>query len=322
MSAAPPGGGTCARCRSSYESGEHRCPICGLAIPEGRAPPPERVQAQVVRCEGCRAAVSYSVEARAPRCAFCGWTAHLEVAADPREQVEAVVPFAVSPEEARAALQRWLGSRGFFAPADLTHAAQLEELRPLWWVAWVVDAEALVSWTADSDAGARRAAWAPHAGQVQLRFADLLIPATRGLTERESLALAPGFELAHAEATPRGPEGAVLESFELERSAARKLVLSRLEGHARERVQAEQVPGTRCRNLHTSLLLVGMHTRRVALPTYVLAYRYRSRLYRVLVHGQRAEQVLGKAPVSALKVALVVLGTAAAVALALLLFAR
>ena len=319
MSPAPTRGGSCARCRSAYEAGEHRCPICGLAVPEDRAPAPERVQAQVVRCEGCRAAVSYSVEARAPRCAFCGWTAHLEVAADPREQVEAVVPFTVSPEQAREALRRWLGSRGFFAPGDLTRGAQLEELRPLWWTAWVVDAEARVSWTADSDAGARRAAWAPHAGQVQLRFKDLLIPATRGLTERESLALAPGFELAQAQPTAQGPEGAVLESFELERSAARRLVLSRLEGHARERVKAEHVPGTRCRNLHTSLLLVGMHTRRVALPTYVLAYRYRSRLYRVLVHGQRAEQVLGSAPVSALKVALVVAGALAALALLLLL---
>ncbi len=319
MSAPSARGGSCARCRSSYEEGEQRCPICGLAIPEPRTPLPERVQAQVVRCEGCRAAVSYSVEVRAPRCAFCGWTAHLEVAADPREQVEAVVPFAVTAEQAREALQRWLGSRGFFAPGDLTRGAQLEQLRPLWWVAWAVDAEARGSWTADSDAGARRADWAPHAGQVQLRFDDLLIPATRGLTERESLALAPGFDLAPAEPTPRGPEGAVLESFELERSAARKLVLRRLERHAAERVRAEQVPGTRVRNLRTSLLLVGMHTRRVALPTYVLAYRYRNRLYRVLVHGQRAEQVLGSAPVSALKVALVVACTLAAVALILLL---
>lgn len=319
MSAVTAEGGRCARCRSTYEAGEHRCPICGLAIPLERALAPERVQAQVVRCEGCRAAVSYSVEARAPRCAFCGWTARLEQGADPREAVEAVVPFAVSPEQARTALRGWLGSRGFFAPGDLTHGAQLEELRPLWWVAWQVDAEARVSWTADSDAGARRAAWAPHAGQAQLRFEDLLIPATRGLTQAESLALAPGYVLSGAEPTPRGPEGAVLESFELERTAARRLVLSRLEGHARARVQEEQVPGTRCRNLHTSLLLVGMHTRRVALPVYVLAYRYRSRLYRVLVHGQHAGQVLGKAPVSALKVALTVAGALAVLALLLLL---
>ena len=65
-----------------------------------------------------------------------------------------------------------------------------------------------------------------------------------------------------------------------------------------------------------------MHTRRVAVPTYVLAYRYRSRLYRVLVHGQRAELVLGKAPVSPFKVALVALAVAAALALLLLLLAR
>jgi hypothetical protein len=53
-------------------------------------------------------------------------------------------------------------------------------------------------------------------------------------------------------------------------------------------------------------LLRGLVTRRVALPTYVLAYRYQGRAYRALVHGQDARCVMGVAPLSVRKIVLVV----------------
>ena len=52
-------------------------------------------------------------------------------------------------------------------------------------------------------------------------------------------------------------------------------------------------------------------TERVALPAWILAYRYRGALYRAIVHGQRAELVVGRAPLDRAKVAAVVIAVLA-----------
>ena len=62
--------------------------------------------------------------------------------------------------------------------------------------------------------------------------------------------------------------------------------------------------------------------RRVALPAWVLAYRYRDRPYRAIVHGQRSEVVFGTAPRDGRKILGVVLGVLALAALVALLVAR
>ena len=48
------------------------------------------------------------------------------------------------------------------------------------------------------------------------------------------------------------------------------------------------VPGSRVRNLHVAVVLSSLETKRYALPAYVLAYQYRGKVYRVVVHGQDA----------------------------------
>ena len=67
-----------------------------------------------------------------------------------------------------------------------------------------------------------------------------------------------------------------------------------------------------------SALLSGLQTRRMAFPAYVLAYRYRDALFRVVVCGQDASLLTGKAPWSVARIAgAIVLGLLVALALAL-----
>jgi hypothetical protein len=77
------------------------------------------------------------------------------------------------------------------------------------------------------------------------------------------------------------------------------------------------VPGRRVRNIHVSCLLKGQTTDRVALPAWVMVYRYRGSPYRAIVHGQRPELVFGTSPIDWRKVtwlALVLAGLALAIA--------
>jgi hypothetical protein len=304
----------CTRCETALEDGDLRCAICALPVPAS-ARGDTRPYAQVLRCCECGAAVAFSAAAQAPRCGFCGATMAIEQPVDPVEAAQLRVPFAVDRDTAEAALRGWLSRRGWFAPRSLSDDAVLESLTPLSWAAWVVNAEALVTWTADSDAGSHRSAWAPHAGAVALSFHDIVVPASRGLRGTECRLLIPYYDLRRAVAVDRPPGAgevaSVIESFDAQRSAGRKHVQDSIEATAKVRVEPH-IPGRRFRNVHVACLVQRQTTERLALPGWVLAYRYRGNPYRAIVHGQRAEVVFGRSPLDWAK-----LGTVIAIALAI-----
>jgi hypothetical protein len=309
----------CSRCASPVEDGDLRCAVCALPVPVARAAAPAQARSKVLRCTECGASIAYDANQNAPACAFCGAVMEVEEPVDPIEVARLRLAFSVSRELATAAVRTWLGKRGFFAPRTLRDEAVLESLHPLCWAAWIVSARARVSWTADSDADARRSAWAPHAGEVPMVFDNLVVSASRGLRHDECSLLVPYYDLARAvvidgaaEPPPGDDEPAVIESFDAQRSAARQQIYRAMDRVAKTDVQ-KHIPGKRFRNIHVSCLLERQTTERVALPAWVLAYRYRRRPYRAVVHGQRPEIVFGTSPTDWTKVALVVGGAVLAV---------
>jgi hypothetical protein len=293
----------CSRCDSPIEGDDLRCPICHQAVPAGESEDRPEATVEVLRCDGCGAAVSYSEKARAPKCAFCGSVMHLETPTDPMEQTKHFLPFTVSRPQATEVYRGWLAGLGWFRPSDLASSARLESLKALWWVGWVFLADALVSWAADSDYGRRKAQWAPHAGQVEMPFRDILVPATRGLTEAETAHLTDSYRLDSARAQPEGAEGeTTVEQFDVRRSAARQRVseaMARLTEHG---VKDGFIPGSRFRNFSAAILLRRLVTNRYAFPAYVVAYRYRGRLFRTVISGQDPTRILGRAPYSGWKI--------------------
>jgi len=294
---------TCGRCDSPVEPDDLRCPICSQATPDTTRTDRSEAKVEVLRCNGCGAAVSYSVKARAPKCAFCGSVMHLDTTSDPMEQTERFLPFSIDHDRAVGAYRKWLRGLGLFRPSDLTKAARLESLKALWWVGWVFEADALVSWAADSNAGTRRAPWAPHAGQLEMPFRDILVPATRGLSEAEATCLTSSYRLDTARDEPRNAQGeTIVEQFDVRRSFAREQVSDAMRRLAEKRVEEGQIPGSRFRKLKAAILLRRLVTLRYAFPAYVVAYRYRGRLFRTVISGQDAACVLGRAPYSLWKI--------------------
>lgn len=310
----------CQRCHAEVEHGDLRCAICGTQVPPEASASVQSMQVDIMRCDGCGAAVSYDVEAKAPRCAFCASVMHVERVEDPIEQTGWWGTLSVDAAQAQGALSHWLGGLGFLRPSDLSESATIEGLKPLWWVAWVFDATASVSWTADSNAGARRSAWAPHAGKTELRFDRIVVGASRGLSNKETSALIPGHRLDLGSTVAPALDHAILEQFDVQRSEARGRIIDTASAIAVSRMQANQIPGNRYRNINVELILRGLRTRRCAFPAYVLAYRYRDKLYRAVINGQDASFVVGKAPYSLWKItAVIVLGLGLALGLAALL---
>jgi len=310
----------CARCRAQVEHGDLRCAICGTQVPPSQATSTQAMHVEIMRCGGCGAAVSYDVKAQAPQCAFCASVMHVERVEDPIEQTGWWGNLSVDVNQAHGALQQWFGGLGFLRPSDLSQSASIEALKPLWWVAWVFDATASVSWTADSNAGSIRSAWAPHAGKCELQFDHIVVGASRGLSYQETSALIPGYQLNQGVNTAPQIEGAVVEQFDVQRSEARGRIIDAATAIALQQMQAKQIPGTRHRNIKVELTLRGLRTRRCAFPAYVLAYRYRNKLYRAVINGQNASYVTGRAPYSFWKIsAIIVGGLALAIVLAMAL---
>ena len=77
-----------------------------------------------------------------------------------------------------------------------------------------------------------------------------------------------------------------------------------LQDVARTRLEDGHIPGNSFRNVHTSILLRRLVTRRFAFPSYVLAYRYGGELYRIVISGQDETRILGKAPYAVAKIIL------------------
>lgn len=304
-------GERCVRCRCAVEETDLRCAVCGHATDEPREKA-EGGSVTVLRCTGCASAMAYDPRHRAPACVYCGEVLELEEREDPPEEIDAHLPFTVSPARARAALEGWMEGLGWLHPGDLRSASQLEKLKPVWWVGWCFDASALVSWTADSDLGAKKADWAPCAGQEEMRFESLVIPASQGLTPEEAQEVAATCDLTTGAPEPEGPPEAATEIFSFRRSAGRERVAAAIEAESAGRVLREAVPGRRKRHLHTEVLLRDLATRRLAFPAYVMAYRYRGRLYRAVISGQDARAVRAAAPRSRIRVALVALAAGAA----------
>jgi hypothetical protein len=146
-----------------------------------------------------------------------------------------------------------------------------------------------------------------------MSFDNIVVPASRGLRHEECRRLIPYYDVGRAVPVASEIAGelpAIVESFDAQRSAARRHVQDSIERTAKVRVE-EHIPGRRFRNVHAACLLERQTTDRIAFPAWVLAYRYRDQPYRAIVHGQRPEVVLGDSPKDWVKILLVALAALA-----------
>jgi len=305
----------CERCSSTIEVDDLRCPVCNLTCPAPAREDRPGVEIDILRCSGCGAAMTYEVSRQAAACAFCGSVLEIEHPADPPEDARVLLPFTVDRAQAERTFREWLHSLGWFRPKDLRTDARLETIQALRWVGWVFDAQAEVSWAADTDHNTHRSDWAPHAGRTKITYDDVVVPASRGLTREEITLLLPSYDLQSADGAVDLVVDATLERFDVPRSTARARLIEAVERVGRRRLEERHLPGRRSRNLSIATVLRGLAARRFAFPAWVLAYRYKNRLYRTVLSGQDARCLKGEAPYSAFRIAAVAAAAAAVLAL-------
>jgi Zn finger protein HypA/HybF involved in hydrogenase expression len=284
---------------------------------------------RVLACETCGARTALEGSATSDRCPFCGSARVLDQGAHrKRIRPESLVPLEVGREVVQAEFQKWIRSR-WFRPNALARQKDFHAVG-VYVPAWTFDARAYSRWTAQSGTyywetdhvtvmvngkatrqarQVRKVRWRPAAGERSDVFDDAQVLASKGVDTElaERLGRFDGAGLV-----PYRPEylaGWRAEEYQVDLEEGWRRCREVLEATQRSRCAAD-VPGDTQRALHVETHLSEVRWKHVLLPLWSLTYEFRGKPYAVLVHGQSG-RIVGRAPLSWVKILLLVLGLAA-----------
>jgi hypothetical protein len=280
-----------------------------------------------VGCESCGAAVTFAPPQVAGDCDFCGAriVAQPELA-DPVLAPEGVLPFCVTGEAATEAVGRWIASL-WFAPNALKRLAAHEEMGGVYLPFWTYDAYTASEYegrrgeyyydeetytetdsrgrTVTHTRQVRHTRWYPARGSVSRWFDDITIPATKALPAGYLAALEPWDMSALVAYEPAYLKGFKAQRYQLNLAEgfelARQVAAPQIERDVRRDIGGDL---QRITSLTTRYSAVTF--KHLLLPVYVGAYRFRGKVYQVVVNGRTAE-VQGDRPYSFWKMFFLVL---------------
>jgi DNA-directed RNA polymerase subunit RPC12/RpoP len=321
-----------------------QCPYCGytqIIEPSSQAVEEHDLEAQLrqgdgggvlagrssqVRCAACNAIVLLEDKVATDKCPYC--SSHLENKPEAAEEMimpEGVIPFAIAHRDAIGSYERWLAGL-WFAPSALRQFATLGQLAGIYVPYWTFDSMTYTHYTGqrgedytdtesytETDAqgqtvtrtrNVNKTRWYAVSGEVRHFFDDVCICASQGVPEEYAPMPRPsdlkklvGFrdEYLSGFKTERytvGPKEGFEQAKVIMDSKIRELCTRDIGGdHQRlETVRTQHV---------------GVTFKHILLPLWLASYRYREKIFRVLVNGQTGE-VRGDRPYSSLKIGILI----------------
>lgn len=290
-----------------------------------------------VTCNGCGSVVAFKPPEVAGVCPFCGGAIVAQPkAADALIAPDGVLPAKVPREQAQARVREWLAAR-WFAPNALKKMAQQEGIAGVYLPFW--------DWAADTDSGytgergehyweteyytetdnngntvqrqrqVQRTRWYPASGRVAHKFDNVLVAATHSVNESRLNALEPWDLEALCAYEPAWLAGFRAQRYQVELpdgfEKAKGVMAKVIDGDVRK-----DIGGDEQRVISVDTTTSNATFRHLLLPVWIGAYRFKDKVYQVLVNA-RTGDVEGERPWSVAKVSLLV----AAIILALVLLA-
>ena len=258
----------------------------------------------VVECGGCGGAVVYDASAEMAACIFCGSPAVEQREVETILVPELHLPIQVEKSHADAEYREW--ARGSWWYPSVLRSLSVD-LGLLLIPSWRFEGDVETHWNG-LESGATRSGKRPTGGVEETRLVHM-IPASQGITSAELNELEP-FDMEQVQPWTGPEQGVPYELPGMSEQAARVQMHSLMSAAHRQRISAHH-------GLHrcvTSSLVSNEEVVLLVVPVYIGAFRFRDRPWRFVVNAQTGE-VVGEAPIDRVKVALVALGTLAAMAL-------
>ena len=274
-------------------------------------------ESHVFRCEGCGAQEVLDKNEIAKQCPFCGTTNIVETNELPAIRPNAVVPFRVALKDAAASVKVWIRKR-LFAPQKFRKSAKPEKMKGVYMPAFSFDSSTRSFYSAvlgkyyyttrrvnGRTVQERRIRYFTVKGSYEMFFDDVLIQASGSIDQKSLNKLQP-FQtndsreytkeyLSGYTATQNTKSG--LECWE----EAKQVIAGRLRAAILAQYDHDVVS-----SFQISTQYSGITFKYILIPVYVGHCKWHAKLYNFFVNGMNGK-VAGKAPVSPLKVGIVVL---------------
>ena len=279
-----------------------------------------------VQCQSCGAKSIFMPPQVAGRCEFCGVQIVAQPqSADPILTPEGLLPFHLTQKQATENLRKWLASR-WMAPNDLKRFAQPEAIHGIYIPFWTYDTNTTTHYTGqrgdyyyvtetyeETDAQGksvtrtrqvRHTRWSSASGTVSRWFDDVLIPATRSLSLGRLDALEP-WDLDHL--VPYNP--AFLSGFKAQRyqidleqgfALMKEVIAEQIESDVRDDIGGDEQSIDQL-STHYS----GITFKHLLLPVYAGAYRFKGKVFQIVVNARTGE-IQGDRPYSSVKIVLLI----------------
>ncbi len=311
----------CSKCgaKVSVKAGDQEplCMYCGAQLEqEPRAPEPARIKEQdffaalptakahrweypterMLKCEGCGATFVLPPLQLSGSCPFCGSTHVVSESAADLIQPDALLPFQFDCAEAARRIRKWL-ERQRFCPADLATFAGAIEPRSAFLPFWTFDLGGTMDWRAlVAEHHGKRTEWVPQSGVHIVYQDDLLIPASRWMTEELSGAYADFNTEALVPYSAELLAGHATEMYQVPLAEASVAARQRALREANAYERKNSLAGKRYRDffMNSAGMMVDSY-KLVLLPLWLAGYSYRDSTFPVAVNGQTGS-VAGRIP--------------------------
>ena len=291
-----------------------------------------------VKCTACAAEVERPEHVTAFACPFCG--SDIVGAAFSRKRIrpQSLLPFRVTRQQARSGVLGWIESR-WFAPNAFRKFGRMDSrLHGMYLPHWTYDCNTTSDYvgqrgdyywvtetytareggrTVTKTRQVRKIRWTHAAGTVGNSFDDMLVVASHSLSRKHVVELEP-WDLENLAAY--GDEylsGFLAESYQVDLEQGFEVAKGIMQPEI-ERSIRRDIGGDEQRIFSIDTAYDDITFKHLLLPIWIAAYRFRERVYQVLVNGRTGE-VQGERPWSWIKITLFVLFLLGVVGAALLL---
>ena len=298
----------------------------GLRLDEGS----DLVQSvKTLSCPNCGARIEIHSDQHATDCPFCATPVVTDTGVARMIKPQGVLPFVLSEQQAKAALDDWLG-RLWFAPSGLVaYARRGRRMTGVYSPFWTFDADSrseyvgqrgdayyetvYVTRTVDGRQQrvaqqVRRIRWSRARGTVARRFNDVLVLASSSLPRRFTDGLTP-WDMSHL--VPYRPEylaGFEAEGYTIPLADGHSIARQEMNGVIAMDVRRD-IGGDEQRVEQVRSDFSAETFKHILLPIWMAAYKYNGKSYRFTVNGQSG-RVQGERPYSVWKIALAVIAAA------------
>ena len=281
----------------------------------------QQVEKRVLDCKCCGAETQLDSNQQSSSCPFCD-TPLIQQQAETRKLIKprGILPFKIERKVARQSFKNWL-SKLWFAPNDLKkQLTQHDKFKGVYLPFWTYDCDTNSYYTGQrgeyyyvtvsgtdndgnpTDKKERRTRWSNTNGKVHNFFDDILVSATKSLPNDKLKALEPWDLKKLVDYKDEYLSGYLTETYQISLKSGYEIAKETMHKRIRKDVE-HNIGGDDQRIISVDTRYNEATFKHVLLPVWISAYRYKNKLYQILVNARTGE-VQGMRPFSWVKIAL------------------